>query len=420
MTAARVWIDGTEVTSISVEGSSTRRLNRPSQAQVKVPMQDAIGGPGSLLKIEFDGWLHHHGRVLLCETEADEDAGYTVYNSTDPLEMWKWRPVRDPGNVETWETKGAGDPGDLSAPDIVLDYGDPDVAAECGGPRIIEAMIDGSEGTDGDGAGSPPADAEGPLFLAKGTFEPGVYNLQGAPVDYPMTMADLASLLISTGKVDIVITPIELDIDGNYGQIDVYNGDYGLNLASSVAFQYGMGLRNVRHLRWNQDMSNMANKIWWYLGRRKNEHHWRASITGIGSGVPPASLWWADCGLDPQAVIENYEISQAQWGVRMDVRTFEARGDDFMQAYCLYRYNWMLEAWFRANAQTLIHITPTRDTPIGDFDIGDVILVEASPDVKGGFSGVQRVYEYTISWEASESVPELSEIQVSSDQEDFA
>ena len=134
---ATVFIDEVEVTDISLEGSATRSLNNVGQAQVKLPMDQAIGGVGSLLKVYFDGVLFHHGRVLLCETSADENFGYTVYNWLLPLELWKWRPVRDPD-------------GDLSKPDII-DF-------NVFGPPIIEAMIDASENTL-----LIPTHAEGPL-----------------------------------------------------------------------------------------------------------------------------------------------------------------------------------------------------------------------------------------------------------------
>ena len=46
------------------------------------------------------------------------------------------------------------------------------------------------------------------------------------------------------------------------------------------------------------------------------------------------------------------------------------------------------------------------------FDIGDLVGVSASSAVRGGFSGAQRVYEYTIGWE-DDGVLFLSELQTS-------
>ena len=413
MSYAQVWIDGTEVTNVAIEGSSTRRLNAPSVAQVKLPMDAAIGGCGSLLKVAFDGTLHFHGRVLLCETEAAEDFGYTVYNATDPLELWKWRPVRQ----DTADNQGKF--GNFSYPTIVKD--------NIYGPEIIRAMIDGSEGTDGDGSGVPPVFAEGKLFLLKGGFEAGGTDLRGAPTDFPMRMSELASLLVSTGELDIVITPIELDGNGNYGQIDVFNGDYGNILTPTVTFDYGMGDFNIRHLRWNCDMTNMTNKLEYLIGPRKNEGHWRASITGLD----PLNQWWGLC-LDkfgnPLEDIRTNVLSlmgdsltpgtsQYDYGVRMDLQEFDGRGDESMDAQCLFRMRWLMEAYLRLAPQQMLHLTPTRDTAIGSFDIGDVVGVSVAAAVNGGFTDyAQRVFEYTIGW-GSDSVPAIEELVTSAQSE---
>ena len=425
VTAVEVWLDEIDVTGYALAGSSTRRLNRPSQAQVRLPMQNAIGGVGSLLKVYFGGVLHHHGRVLLCETEADEDTGYTVYNSTDPLELWQHRPVRDP--------PGSLDPGDMSNPTIVGD--------NVYGPQIVQAMIDGSENV-----ALIPSKAEGPTFLAAGAFAAGSADLTGVPVDWPMTMADLATLLVGTGTTDIVITPIELTDSGftcggatvyNYGQIDVYNGDYGTDLSGTVAFQYGMGAYNVRALRWNEDMTNMCNKLWYYIGPRvptiddpDSLQHWRANVTASANFDPCVCVNPPACDT-PNDIRDNIVAlqgtgcgapgdSRGDFGVRMDIKTFDAEGDQNtpLIGYCLYKNLWLREAWLRLQPQTLVHVTPTRDTAIGDFDIGDLVLVEASPAVRGGFSGVQRVYEYTVSWD-EDSVPAIGELQTSPDNGGF-
>jgi hypothetical protein len=80
-----------------------------------------------------------------------------------------------------------------------------------------------------------------------------------------MTIAQIASLLISSGELDIVITPTEPG-GGIMGTVDCYNGDYWTDLSGSVIFSYGMGDLNIRRLRWNEDMSNLCNKLWYYGG----------------------------------------------------------------------------------------------------------------------------------------------------------
>lgn len=260
-------LDGTDVSGVAIEGSATRRLNRPSQATIKIPMDAAIGGAGSALKISFDGGatLFHHGRVLDCETDAEEDEGYTVYNSTDPMELWNSRPVRD-------------DDGDFSRPDVIATYNT--------GPQIMEAILLNSIDTTAGGGAAPPTLSEGPIFLTMGTFAGGGVSLAGAPVDWPQTIAQLASLLISTGELDLIITPTDPG-GGVMGTIDGYNGNYGTDLSGSVVFEFGTGVRNVRRMRWNEDMSNVTNKLQYFGGPRiqtaadpAGDQHWCWNITG--------------------------------------------------------------------------------------------------------------------------------------------
>lgn len=481
-TVATVVLDDVDVTEFCTSGSVTHRLNRIGTASVTINMSNFtelfgtfIPGPGSYLKIYLENTvlgttpvLWHHGRVLNCETTADQDTGYTVFNSSDPLELWAHRPVRD-------------DDGSFAEPTIITDY--------LFAPDIVEAMVRNSECDSPTPLLSPPEDCEGPTRLVVNNVAAGQTIVPAAPQDWPMTMAQLASLLVSTGLVDIIVTPIEFDADDNYGQLDLYNGDYGQDLTSTVAFQYGMGAYNIRSLRWNQDMSNVANKIWYYLGPRNDDgQHWGANIQGqdpafnaadgtfmgawatlnvyaqfdivtnviggVGTfyficaqdhvstsdtepGVGPESgKYWAPYLVpsggrsvdetnspvgppwDDNQVGEKVYFSRYAYDVRMDIQVFDGANaaTDFRD---MYRIQWQRESWLRAAPRELVHITPTRDTGIGEFDVGDLVLVEATDAVKGGFSGAQRIYEYTISWDADESVCWIGELQVSSDNEGF-
>src|SRR6185436_16015026 len=50
-----VTLDGVDFTGCALSGGVTRRLNRPAQATIKIPMDCAsgCGGPGARLKISF-------------------------------------------------------------------------------------------------------------------------------------------------------------------------------------------------------------------------------------------------------------------------------------------------------------------------------------------------------------------------------
>lgn len=412
-TVAVVVLDGVDVTEFASTGSVTIALNRVGQAQVKINMEVLAGlfgtmipGAGSYLKIYFQTdadstpVLWHHGRVMLREITATDDTGYAVFNSSDALELWAHRPVRDPD-------------GDFSNPNIIKTFKY--------GPQIVEAMV-----MDSEGAGSgPPSDAEGPTRLSIGNVAAGITDLTGAPVDWPTTMAELASLLISTGTLDVVCIPIEFDGFENYGRLELYNGDYGIDRQSSVILQYGFGAFNVKALRWNEDMSQLCNKLWYYLGPRRvtptdlqGNQHWQANITGDDPGLayPPGGA------LSPPASSSNNIIgvtryrSQQFFDVRMDIKIYDALGDEAIVAHELFRRQWQEEQFLRSNPQTIVHVTPNRDTEIGSFYIGDLITVEADVGVAGGNLGGtgQRVYEFSIAWD-DDSVAYLSELQVSSD-----
>ncbi len=403
-----VTLDGVDVTQFCVQGNWTRRLNRPSTAQIRCNMESVSAAVGSLLKIEaLIGTTYeivHHGRVLLCETDTAEDTGYTVYNSTDPMEMWQWRPVRD-------------NDCDFSDPQIIQEY--------TTGAETIEAALNNSI----DCGDHTQADCEGDLFLTVNAAASGGVDLTGAPTDWPMTIAELVSLFVSTGTVDVVITPTDPG-GGIMGEVDFYNGDFGTDLSSTIVFSYGMGDYNVRRLRWNQDMTSMVNKLWYYGGPKiataadpAAVQHWCFNVTGDDPGLayPPGGA------LSPPASSTDNQLgvlrvaSEAAYGVRMDIQIFDATDDNCTPGVPsfgrdLYRYRWQQESWLRAQPREIIHITPTRETEIGTFDIGDLVGVEAVSAVRGGFSGAQRVYEYTVSWDG-DGVLELSELQTSADNE---
>jgi hypothetical protein len=395
--SATVWIDGVDVTSYAIEGSSTRRLNRPSQAEVRLPLDAAIGGAGSKLKIAFDEFdgvdgyedgLHFHGFVLLCETEADEDVGYVTYNATDVTELWGWRPLRD---VD----------GDYTAPDLLIDFPN--------APTIIEQMILNSEDATASADNGVP---DGPLFLEMGQFPLYGVDVSGAPVGWPMTMAEIATLLCSTGELDVVIHA--RDSGGNMGRIDTYHGDYGTDRTGEVIFEFATGARNIRSIRHVEDMSNMANKLRYLLGPRvgtrddpDGDQHWASSIDGDFAPVTQA----------------RQDAARATFGTRFDIKIWD--GDE-SKAIELWRRLWNIEAWLRSWPMRMTTITPTRNTEIGGFDIGDLITVNAPLIVErptlttdyDGVGSVQRIYAYTISWD-DDSVLELSELEASPSQEGY-
>lgn len=405
MPDVQVYIDGIELDvpapingTYALTGSVTKRLNRPRQAQVTVPMEYSTGGAGSRLKVLIEGENWFHGFVTSCETDTGEDTGTTMYSATDVMEIWEKRPVRDYDGLT---------PGNFVDPYILRD--------KQSGPQIIEAMCRASENP-----ALIPTAAEGRLFLEYGTFETGGVDLSGAPVNWPITMMELAMLLVTTGELDIVITPI--DSAGNMGRIDCYNGDYGTDRSGEIVFEYGIGARNVSRVRWAQDLSNVRNKIQYFFSPKETVRRYKSNIT---ADDPCLQVQIGAARMTN--LLARRDASRGSYGVRMDIQEFDVdtlAKEQQPEGTCVYldpfkilfRQSWYLESWIACVPREIIHVTPIRGAEIGTFDVGDLVGVAASPEVRGGFEGAQRVYGYTVSWD-QDGVLGLSELETSADQE---
>lgn len=370
--AVTTLIDGTDVTQYVQEGSVTKVHSAgPSICRIKVPSDSATGGDTSRIRVLLDGGLDFHGTVEHIEDQGDENEMYTVYTAADPWVLWKWRPARDPD-------------GDFSKPSFIK--------TKKFAPKIVEEILRNSESA---GAG-PPSDAEGPLFLEFGSFAGGGKNLSGAPVDWPKTIDEIVAVLNKTGLLDVVLTPI--DSGGNMARVDAYNGDYGDDRSGSVRFEYGTGLFNARACRRTVDKGDLMNKLWTYGGPRISEQRWKFNITGTDSGLDNTN--------GRQDLIDVLiATSRSNYGVRMEVRIDDS--DEAIAMRQLWRYLWQMESFLRAKPKTLVHITPNRGIKPA-FNCGDLIGVAATSRFRGGFSGAQRVMEYTYRWDVN-GVTELGE-----------
>jgi hypothetical protein len=150
--------------------------------------------------------------------------------------------------------------------------------------------------------------------------------------------------------------------------------------------------------------------------------HWCFNVTGDDTFLPDP----IPNGESRATLLANRLSSRGTYGTRMEIQIFDAAecpqgGGDTdccgkSAAASLYRglwrNRWETESWIRYQPRELIHITPTRETAIGSFGIGDLVGVSATAAVRGGFSGAQRVYSYTVSWD-EDGVLALSELQTS-------
>jgi len=372
MPAVQSIVDGVDVTPYVLDGSTTHMHNQPSMVTIMAPTRLAPWAPTSRLKLVLDGGaLDFHGACSAIEHSGTENEMYSKYSFTAPSAILEMRPARD--------GEASGDPGDFSKPTFIQR----NVTA----PQMMEEILTQSL-VEGD-----PADAEGPAGFTLGTFATGGANLTGMPADYPMTIAEVQSLLGDTGQLDIVETFI--DSGGNMSMLSGYNGDHGSDLTGSVYFRFAEGTSsNARMCRWTYDMADLMNKLWIYLGPRKKskndpagDQHWAANITG-GSTFPDLPR------LPSSVVLAARDASQASYFVRMLIRIFD--GDESV-ALDLYKCWWLFESWLRLKPKQLISVTPHRGIA-PTFHTGDLIRVSAGTTVAGGFNKIQRVMGYTYRW----------------------
>ena len=116
-------------------------------------------------------------------------------------------------------------------------------------------------------------------------------------------------------------------------------------------------------------------------------------------------------------LLANRLTSRSDFGTRMDIQIFDAYDDNCIPGIGtpgrdLYRNRWETESWIRYQPRDLVHVTPTRDTAIGSFEVGDLVGIDI-PLEYGTTTFAQRVYEFTVSWTAEDSVLALSELQTS-------
>jgi hypothetical protein len=398
--------DGTALEDISTVTSGktvTRNLNLPWHATGKVQSHRAGNiQPGNRLKVYLDGTIFFNGMLWMIEDDGDADTIYTQFTAVDPMILWPSRPARD-------------DTGDFSKPTFLTDY--------LSGPQIMEDILLNSESN---GGGGPPSFAEGTTFLNfAGTVETGGVDLSGAPTDWPMTIMDVFTLLSDTGELDVVLSPIDTT-DGTMCSFNAYNGNYGVDRTGLVSLEFATGARNVRAMKRSTDLSTLCNKLWYYLGPRvgtstdpAGNQHWRGNVTGdgypdgTGTGTPLPNPPGGDIDF-PNPLGDLINASRTKYGVFMDVRIFDSDGATGV-ADPLYARLWQTEEKLRINGRTMVNATPVRGTA-PSFDIGDLISVSAGSSFRGGFSGTQRIYGYTVE-EDDDGVIGVTNIACSADQE---
>lgn len=363
-----------EITELVQDASVTHQWQRPSFATIRVPL-DRVSHDWEAARLKVypdDVELDFHGKCVNVDDQADERAAYRVATFASASEIFEYRVVRDPD-------------GDFSKPSII--------ATNITGPQIVQAALTNSMVT------GNPAIGEGLMGIVLGTFETGGVNMTGAPTDWPMTLADLFARLVSTGQCDIVERPIESG--DNMAEISAYNGGFGEDLSASVKFEFATGLFNARACQRERDYRELVNKLWTYGGPRvqtsgdpAGDQHWRFNVTGDDTGLP-----------DPpqSAIAAAISASRALHYERMVVEIDDADDEAGDTMRNLTRLRWQMLTWMRVRGKTLVSVTPNRGIAPA-FRTGDKIHVAAGTSFAGGFSGTQRVQEFSYRFSARDPI----------------
>lgn len=425
-----------DISGIAMNKSITRRLNRPSSCTFRVPsyMVNDIQSDGRpllctgyrQLSVVLDGpGLFFHGVVWNIEEESDDDMVYSQVTCYDPMMLWRFRPARD--DVDSY----SGEAGNLSDPSF-LDR------KKFGGP-IMEEILTASESP-----GRIPGLAEGPLWidLAASTFTGGGADLSGAPTNWPMTIAEIATLLTNTGELDLVLTPI-IHVPGgttlaNMATLHTYTGAYGDDLTATVHLDFATGDFNAHEYRRTEGMDTVNNKIFYFLGPRLDQQHWRSNVTGdhpdiptpSGGDVNPPYTGGYAPGTANNMLGGLIIDSRNEIGVMMQIGVFDnfGSGDGGTESsvYPLFIRQWQVESYLRAKPRNMVYVTPVK-TPAelpaggdvyapGDFDVGDLITVNIGNKARVVESGAQRIYSYSVDID-DDGVESIGEMQTSPDQD---
>ena len=384
------------------------RLNQPTRWVTKFAASEFTGNGGDgyplfeklrrCLKVRrtrTDGFttdIIFNGILCFVSITADQDDDYMIECTWfDPMVWWQYRYVRS--------TTGS----------LV----NPTWASPISGAEILLDALTNSVSNGGD-----PGDMEGSLGLdlADGTFDTaGQPDLAMTLSNWPATISELASILLSTGAIDIKIDPV--DDAGGYdpdimGVLSILN-PRGSDLSGSVSFQYATGAYNAKAARYTGDGFTVANKLWYYLGPKRTASRWAGNFT------PPAdSGAFATYGLDDGTLEAARDQSVTDLGTWMRIEVFDDNGNENLLRP-LYAKRWQTETLLRLYGRDLLHITPSIDPgfyPFEDYNLGDLIAVETGSSFSRAISGTQRVYGFDVGPD-NNGVERVSELLTSADQE---
>ena len=161
-------------------------------------------------------------------------------------------------------------------------------------------------------------------------------------------------------------------------------------------------------LKYTEDLATLANKLWYYLGPPEGVQRYKTNIT----------LSRMDMADPPQSAIKAAAImSRLLYGVAMQVRIYDSGNESTLLS--MYETLWQIESILRMNGQEMAIATPIGDAPFLPFDnfnLGDVVTINAGAAFGSSFSAQQRIYGFDVMPD-SNGTERLGELIASADAE---
>lgn len=279
------------------------------------------------------------------------------------------------------------------------------------GPDLILQALRNSQQT---GTESDPTPGEGPLpiDIVSGDFDldvPPAVDLSCLDsLDWPVMCGDWVQKLVSSGVCDFNLRPLEpgtgKNIDGDtdpYVMVELSAvSRFGTDKSGTVHFDYATGARNAATCDHVQDFSTICNKLYDYLGPRRDNTHWAGNIT-------PGS---------PGTTVDPSDSRTLYGGQFLWFRVFDSIGDENSNRP-LYIALWNAEAGFRVFPRDMLLVTPVKDhyalfDALKDYGEGDDVAVNVGATFGIELAESQRVYGFTKTW-SRQGVSSVSEILTS-------
>ena len=245
-------IDGEDISPYCQSIAWKPRYNLIDSGVVRVPSFLVAAAVGAQeLHLELDGDLKFSGPLWFLQHEGNTNTAYTELTAWDHRvylgkRLCKW----DDGGTFNLITPCPVIEDEQYAPDILRQF--------------IQNAIDDPDVADFDPAGvQGPYGPAAPLPLSLGTVSSAGAELTNTcPMDFPMSIQRMASLLVSTGQLDMILHPgigsSTLDLVAHHEN----------DISGSVSFEYATGSHNSQITTVTVDMEDMVNALWFLLGPR--------------------------------------------------------------------------------------------------------------------------------------------------------